>query len=83
MAIQDEDIATVFAIEALALVDHFDFLDRHAIEAKNESRAAAVKSASKSTLADAAGWFLSTDDDWAAPYHDQDDLRCVDRELFA
>jgi hypothetical protein len=28
-------------------------------------------------------WFLSTDDDWAAPYYDQDDLRCVDRELFA
>ena len=84
LAIHDEDIATVFAIEALALVDHFDFLDRHAIEAKkNESRAAEVKSASKSTLADAAGWFLSTDDDWAAPYYDQDDLRCVDRELFA
>lgn len=84
LAIHDEDVATVFAIEALDLVDHFDFLDRHAIEAKkNEARAAEVKSASKSALADAAGWFLSTNDVWATPYFDPDDLHCVDRELFA
>jgi phosphatidylserine/phosphatidylglycerophosphate/cardiolipin synthase-like enzyme len=30
LEIQDTDIATVFAIEAVALVDHFDFLDRSA-----------------------------------------------------
>src|SRR5262249_15273913 len=28
LAIHDDDVATVFALEALALVDHFDFLDR-------------------------------------------------------
>jgi hypothetical protein len=84
LAIHDEDVATVFAIEALDLVDHFDFLDRHAIAAKkNQARAAEVKSASKSALADAAGWFLSSNDDWATPYYDPDDLHCVDRELFA
>src|SRR5206468_3764196 len=27
LAIHDEDVATVFAIEGLALVDHFNFLD--------------------------------------------------------
>jgi hypothetical protein len=65
LAIHDEDIATVFAIEALGLVDHFEFLDRHAIETgKKEAAAAEPNSASKSALADAAGWFLSTDDDW-------------------
>lgn len=84
LAIYDEDIATVFAIEALALVDHFDFLDRHATEAgQKKSKAAQPKTASKSALADAAGWFLSTDDDWVKPYYDKNDLHCVDRELFA
>jgi hypothetical protein len=84
LEIRDEDIATVFAIEAVGLVDHFEFLDRHAIEAgKKEKTAAEPNSPSKSALADAAGWFLSTDDDWVAPYYDEDDLRCADRKLFA
>jgi len=84
LEIHDKDIATAFAIEAVALVDHFEFLDRHAVESgKKETTAAEPNSASKSALADAAGWFLSTDDDWVAPYYDQNDLRCADRELFA
>src|SRR5436305_1793463 len=29
LALRGEDVATVFAIEALALVDHFSFLDRY------------------------------------------------------
>src|SRR4029078_3087287 len=29
------------------------------------------------------GWFLSTTDKWTAPYYDPNDLRSVDRQLFA
>jgi len=80
IAIHDGDIATVFAIEALTLVDHFDFLDR--CGAKAGKAATKIKSASKQQQAAAAGWFLSTDDRWVTPYFDPDDLHCVDRQLF-
>ena len=84
IAIHDADLATVFAIEALALVDHFEFLNRHAAkEGKAAKSAAQPASASKEALAEAAGWFLSTTGKWAERYYDPDDLRCVDRELFA
>jgi phosphatidylserine/phosphatidylglycerophosphate/cardiolipin synthase-like enzyme len=82
IAIHDGDVATVFAIEALALVDHFDFLDRSAQEAKSAGKAVPTVSASKQQLAKSAGWFLSTTDQWAAPYFDPNDLHFVDRELF-
>lgn len=80
IAIYDGDIATVFAIEALLLVDHFDFLDRSVAEAG--TTAAAVKSASKQQQAADAGWFLSTSDQWTIPYFDGNDLHSVDRNLF-
>lgn len=80
IAIHDGDIATVFAIEALTLVDHFDFLDRSATKAKVTP--AKIKAASKQQQAVNAGWFLSTTDTWAAPYFDPNDLKSVDRELF-
>jgi phosphatidylserine/phosphatidylglycerophosphate/cardiolipin synthase-like enzyme len=80
IAIYDEDIATVFAIEALALVDHFDFLDRTASKAKVGAPAAAP--ANKQQAAVSAGWFLSTDDKWARKYFDSKDLHSIDRELF-
>jgi phosphatidylserine/phosphatidylglycerophosphate/cardiolipin synthase-like enzyme len=81
IAIHDEDIATVFAIEALALVDHFDFLDRHATKAGATANAA--KPADKGSAAANAGWFLSTTDKWTERYFDPADLRYVDRRLFA
>jgi len=81
IAIYDEDIATVFAIEALTLVDHFDFLNRSAVNAG--VKPAKIKSASKQAQAANAGWFLSTSDRWTIPYFDPNDLRCVDRQLFA
>jgi hypothetical protein len=84
LAIHDEDIATVFAIEALGLIDHFDFLDRQSTKAKkNNAAVPQAKAYSKSELADASGWFLSTDDGWVASYYDKDDLHSVDRQLFA
>jgi phosphatidylserine/phosphatidylglycerophosphate/cardiolipin synthase-like enzyme len=82
IAIHDGDVATVFAIEALALVDHFDFLDRSEQEAKSNGKGAPNTSASRQQLAKSVGWFLSTTDQWAAPYFDRNDLHFVDRELF-
>lgn len=80
IAIHDGDIATVFALEALALVDHFDFLDRSSTKAKTTP--AKIKAASKQQQAVNAGWFLSTTDTWVNPYYDSNDLHCVDRLLF-
>ncbi len=87
LAISDGDVATVFAIEALLLVDHFNFLDSRATKGKqSEGRAAARKKpppASKTAAAVAEKWFLSTDGKWAAKYFDPKDLHSVDRQLFA
>jgi phosphatidylserine/phosphatidylglycerophosphate/cardiolipin synthase-like enzyme len=82
LAIRDGDVATVFAIEALALVDHFDFLDRSATAAKKKGTDAKPQ-ASQAQAAVDAGWFLSTTDKWAAAYYNPNDLRSVDRQLFA
>jgi hypothetical protein len=79
VAIHDGDVATVFAMEALALVDHFDFLDRSATGVKGAKKA---RFASKQQQAGSAGWFLSTDDKWAKPCFDPHDWHSVDRELF-
>jgi hypothetical protein len=75
LEIHDSDIATVFAIEGLGLVDHFNFLDRYADGGK--------PAASPQDAAVAAAWFLSTTDRWAQPYYDANDLHCADRLLFA
>ena len=80
IALHDPDIATVFAIEALALVDHFDFLDRSSTKAGKAPEK--VTKASKQQQAVEAGWFLSTSDDWVQKYYDPNDLRFVDRSLF-
>jgi hypothetical protein len=77
--IHDPDVATAFAIEALALVDHFDFLDRYQHAPKGKKKPPAAKSAAAAE----AGWFLSSNDGWAKPYFDAKDLRSVDRLLFA
>jgi hypothetical protein len=84
LAIYDDDVATVFAIEALLLVDHFNFLDSTAKGPKAQKAAPKGKrQASKLQAAVDAGWFLSTNDGWVAKYFDRNDLHSVDRELFA
>lgn len=86
LMIRDRDVATVFAIEALGLVDHFDFLDRYAQVKNKGAKASKQKSAPpamKQQAAASAGWHLSTDDKWVAPFYDPKDLHCVDRQLFA
>ena len=80
LAIHDGDVATVFAIEALALVDHFDFLDRSSGPSKKAKAKAPI--ASKQKAAVDAQWFLSTDGKWATKYFDPKDLHFVDRKLF-
>ena len=71
IAIHDRDVATVFAIEALELVDHFNFLDQN------------VKPKGGSTTPPAPGsGFLSTTDKWVDKFFDANDLRCMDRKLF-
>ena len=65
--IKDQDIATVFAIEAFALVDHFLFRDKFGAKKKNAK--------SKPLI-------LADDDSWADKYFDKKDMYCQDRELF-
>ncbi len=88
LAIHDSDVATVFAIEALGLVDHFNFLDKVATGGKGsttpkEKEAKLNKpSGTPKQAAVSAGWFLSTTDQWTKPYFDPKDLKCTDRILF-
>ncbi|HEX4436659.1 MAG TPA: phospholipase D-like domain-containing protein [Solirubrobacteraceae bacterium] len=84
LEIHDPDVATAFAIEALGLVDHYQFLDR--LAGAFGSGTAPLKGpppAVKEQAAASAGWFLSTSDKWTQPYFDPEDLHCVDREMFA
>ena len=84
LAIRDGDIATVFALEALALVDHFHFLDSVAKAPDGPGRpTTAPPPAVKVQAAVQAGLFLSTTDAWTKPYYDPADLRSADRVLFA
>jgi len=85
LALHGSDIATVFAIEAVSLVDHFNFLDNYATKAKKAGTTKAKTPASpsiKTSAAAAAHWYLGTDDKWTAKFYDKKDLKCADRELF-
>jgi len=83
LEIHDGDVATAFAIEALALVDHFNFLDRYMRKGAPAKSAARSVQANSRQSAVAASWFLSTNDKWVAPYFDPKDLHSMDRRLFA
>jgi hypothetical protein len=88
IAIHDGDVATAFMLEALALVDHFDFLDKATSpKSSGKSKRKAVSSSAAVSapirqLAASAGWFLGTTDAWVDSYYDAKDLHCIDRELF-
>jgi phospholipase D-like protein len=79
LAIHDAAIATAFAIEAVALVDHFAFLDGYA----KPKAGGAAPQADRRNAAQNAGWFLSTGGGWAKKYFDENDLHYADRVLFA
>jgi phosphatidylserine/phosphatidylglycerophosphate/cardiolipin synthase-like enzyme len=78
LTIRDKDVATVFTVEALALVDHFNFLDS---VANGKARKTAPKASKTQTALDAQ-WFLSTTDSWTSKYFDPKDLHCIDRQMF-
>ena len=81
LAIHDRDVATAFAIEALALVDHFQFLDRFA-QPQGGRRSRRLRR--RRPRGGASRRLVPLDDRrWAKPYFDPDDLHCVDRQLFA
>ncbi|MGH9746770.1 MAG: phospholipase D-like domain-containing protein [Candidatus Acidiferrales bacterium] len=82
LAIHDGDVATAFAIEAVALVDHFNFLDSAAQKAKAAKLKPPAPTANLHQAAIDAGWFLSTTDAWAAPFYNPKDLHSMDRQLF-
>ncbi len=83
LAIHDQDVATAFAIEALALVDHFNFLDKYQNKAKAvKGRKPRKPPTSQKQAATDAKWFLATTDAWTKPYFDPRDIHCADRELF-
>jgi phosphatidylserine/phosphatidylglycerophosphate/cardiolipin synthase-like enzyme len=83
LAIRDPYVATAFAIEAVGLVDHFHFLDQYQTEKASTTRGASPPPALITEAAAAAGWHLSTTGRWARPYFDPNDLRYIDRKLFA
>lgn len=82
IAIRDEDVATVFAIEALGLVDHFDFLNRYAEKARAEHEAVPHTLVSRKVAAKSVSWHISTTDGWVRKYYDPNDLHFLDRKLF-
>ncbi len=82
LAIHDADVATAFTIEALALVDHYNFLDSLAKRTTPQGAPPPTAAANKQQAAAAAGWFLGTTDQWTDKYFDPNDLHSVDRQLF-
>ncbi len=66
--IHDQDIATVFAIEALALVDHFLFRDTFTSKGQNPKKKPLI---------------LQADDNWTAKFFNSNDLHSEERLLFA
>ena len=88
LEIHDTEVATVFAIEAVGLVDHFNFLDKCTKTAKSAPVSGAkvadsqTPPASMNAAAVSAGWFLSINDNWVKPYYDPADIKCADRILF-
>lgn len=83
LAIHDADVATAFTIEALELVDHYNFLDGLATNTKTAPDAPpTAPPASRQQASEAVGWFLGTTDQWTEKYFDPNDLHSVDRQLF-
>jgi PLD-like domain len=83
LAIHDADVATAFTIEALELIDHYNFLDR--LSKKTTTSLGAQPPpppADKQQAAAAAHWYLYGTDQWAQKYFDPNDLHSVDRQLF-
>ena len=75
LEIHDAEIAMVFAIEALELVDHFEFLGR-------QSEESGAAPADPVPAGGPAAWHLGVTDFWVKKWFDPNDLHSVDRELW-
>ena len=67
IVIRDEEIVTAFALEALALVDHFHFRNTHLSKTKTGKQKPRN---------------LIESDAWSLDYYDENDLHFKDRLLF-
>ena len=81
LAIEDDDVAMVFAIEALGLIDHFSFLN--GVAGGPTATPSPAPPANLTAAAVASSWFLGTTDYWSKKFFDPNDLRSKDRQLFA
>lgn len=81
VAVHDTDVATAFAIEALLLVDHYNFLDR--LSSKTSDGNTLQAAGDNRHAAKAAAWFLGTTAAWTTPYFVDGSTRARDRELFS
>jgi len=79
LEIRDPDAVTVFAVEALRLVDHFHWRNVQAQAQKNK-----MKTKTKAGKQNAGKLFLhdSSEAKWVEKYFDKKDLRCKQRELL-
>jgi phosphatidylserine/phosphatidylglycerophosphate/cardiolipin synthase-like enzyme len=69
LEIRDTDIATVFAVEAMRLIDHFHWRSKVARSKKNKEPVILGDNSDPKKL-------------WHTPYYDPDDLRCLERQLL-
>jgi len=84
LCIHGNEIVTAFTIEAVLLIDHFNFLDQTAKGPAGKGDAAKNEEppADQRTAAVQAEWFLGTDGKWVEKYFDPNDLHSRDREMF-
>ncbi|MDB5117685.1 MAG: hypothetical protein JWQ79_3177 [Mucilaginibacter sp.] len=78
--IHDQDIATAFALEALALVDHFHFRDAHPAPPKPKKGAPVTP---PPPAGKPGAYNLFTDAKWAMSYYKTGDFHETDRKLFS
>ena len=72
ICIKDTDVATAFAIEAIRLTDHYNF--RSLKDKEEKDKAEGVK---KEPIK------LDVTGKWVDRFYDENDIRCVERKLFA
>ncbi len=72
LCIKDTDVATAFAIEAIRLTDHYNFRSLKDKEVKEEENGGDKKP-------------IKLDDTgkWVEKFYDKNDIRCIERILFA
>jgi len=93
VAIYDQDISTVFAIEAFALVDHFNFRDKFgasnnpAIPGKGvktkASKTTSINPGKTTPVSGAKPMTLEQDDLWTKNYYAENDAHYKERILLA